>query len=292
MDDMKRCKNCGEWKTKDQFSRLHISADGLQYWCKVCDRERQRKRRSGELPRRQTVRDDGKQRCRRCGEWKFATGEFFNAAKKYKSGYKTTCRDCETSIQRKYREENREHVLQRNRAYTAKNREHLRELETIRREGNRENYREKQRKWNAANPEKAREKTRRYNERYPEKVKIGKRVSQANRAARKNEVADTFTATELVQMMEYWNYCCVYCSAQQDFWNVIEQDHFIALTDKRENNPGTVATNMIPACASCNASKNDSDPIEWLNWKFGKRKAKQILKRINDYFEYVKQNGA
>ncbi|MDQ7034342.1 MAG: hypothetical protein Q9P01_05755 [Anaerolineae bacterium] len=52
--------------------------------------------------------------------------------------------------------------------------------------------------------------------------------------------------------------------------------------------PGTVVENMICLCSSCNLSKNATLPDEWLNRKYGKRKAKQILERIEDYFDWVR----
>lgn len=70
------------------------------------------------------------------------------------------------------------------------------------------------------------------------------------------------------------------------------QDHFIALTDTRPNNPGTVPTNIVPSCGICNDSKGNKNAAEWLIAKFGKRRAYAILKRIEIYFEWVKEQNS
>jgi 5-methylcytosine-specific restriction endonuclease McrA len=48
---------------------------------------------------------------------------------------------------------------------------------------------------------------------------------------------------------------CAYCPAPADTW-----DHVIAVAAGGETVPG----NVVPACRSCNSSKNDSDVWSWL----------------------------
>ncbi len=69
-------------------------------------------------------------------------------------------------------------------------------------------------------------------------------------------------------------------------------DHWIAISDLRPDNPGTVATNMIPLChgiSGCNNKKQNKDPIEWMRQEYGTRKAKPIIARIEAYFEWVRE---
>ena len=64
-------------------------------------------------------------------------------------------------------------------------------------------------------------------------------------------------------------------------------DHWIPLTYEGKDNPGTVATNVLPAChgvGGCNNKKHNAMPVEWLEKEYGKRKAHQILDRIEKYF--------
>jgi hypothetical protein len=71
-------------------------------------------------------------------------------------------------------------------------------------------------------------------------------------------------------------------------------DHWIALSDPRPDNPGTVPTNIVPLChgiGGCNNRKSNRDPVEFLETEFGVRRARQILTRINAYFAWVKEQG-
>lgn len=93
---------------------------------------------------------------------------------------------------------------------------------------------------------------------------------------------------------EYFDGCCAICGRLPSFWHILAQEHWIPITDPRLDNPGTVVGNMLPMCHSrkdgengCNNSKSNKDPIVWLVEKFGKRKARRILERIEAYFEWV-----
>lgn len=101
------------------------------------------------------------------------------------------------------------------------------------------------------------------------------------RRMKKRELPATLTTEQWNYCLRYWYGCCAYCGAQQSLWNVIEQDHFIAVS----SGGGYTAENIIPACRSCNSSKNNHDSKTWLIDKFSKRKATKILRRISDYFE-------
>jgi hypothetical protein len=49
---------------------------------------------------------------------------------------------------------------------------------------------------------------------------------------------------------------------------------------------------MVPLCngsGGCNNAKHDRDPSAWLTERFGPRKAQAILKKIDAYFEVVRQ---
>jgi len=72
-------------------------------------------------------------------------------------------------------------------------------------------------------------------------------------------------------------------------------DHWIPLSYKGDDNPGTVATNIIPLChgiGGCNNSKNATMPDEWLKRKFGTRKSNQIKLQIQEYFSDVSKRFA
>lgn len=104
-----------------------------------------------------------------------------------------------------------------------------------------------------------------------------------------------FTPDMWQRALDYFNGVCPACGRQ--FVDLFDErtahaDHWIPLSSP--DCPGTVPTNIIPLCGGidgCNQSKGYKDPIEWLTWKFGKRRAREILKRIEAYFEWVKAQG-
>lgn len=205
--------------------------------------------------------------CRKCGRDLPATTEYFHSNFRYATGLSSNCKDCKKAANARYRAENPEKVREIKKRWDSANRPRMRELQA---------------NWNKKHPDRAREQSNRWRAKNPEKFIVYK----SRRKARKLSLPDTFAATEYNTMMDYWNGCCAYCGAQRDFWHNIAADHFIPLNSP--TCPGTVASNMIPACNFCNTSKSDKNPVQWTEGKFGKRKAKQILKRIGDYLNTVK----
>lgn len=114
--------------------------------------------------------------------------------------------------------------------------------------------------------------------------KTSARLYKHNRRARKLALPSLWTKAHERQMFETWHYCCAYCGAQQGFFNEMKMsaDHYIPL-GMTEVCPGTVPWNMVPACKSCNSSKQDKPPRQWLTDTFGKRKGEQKAKTIEAY---------
>lgn len=113
------------------------------------------------------------------------------------------------------------------------------------------------------------------------------------RRTRSKNLPHLFTKDDKKFALEYWDYRCAVCGKELDLtkgnksWAM---DHWIPLSDPREDNPGTVPTNMIPICHGldgCNNKKHNSDPVGWLNSTFSKEEASKILSDINTYFRQV-----
>lgn len=119
-----------------------------------------------------------------------------------------------------------------------------------------------------------------------------KKATKHRRIAKQANLPATLTAHEWNRALDYFNHSCAVCGRVQGLWHTIAADHWIALNNPKC--PGTTALNIIPLCHGqdgCNNSKADKSPELWLAEHFGKRKASQILKRINAYFEWVKSQG-
>jgi hypothetical protein len=238
--------------------------------------------------------------CTKCGQTFPATAEYFCRQKSGKFGLNGQCKSCKSEsdhrahlanrekraeTQRKYNEANRESIAAYKRQWQEENRERLAEYSQQWRKANRKELLAKKRQYGRENREKIAQRKRKAHEENPNK----RRINRNRREARKRSLPDTFTTEQWIQCLVFWHGCCAVCGNQLKdlFGNVIPHaDHWIPLNSP--DCPGTVAENMICLCNSCNSSKQDVPAYEWLESKCGKRKAKQILKRIEDYFEWVR----
>jgi len=241
----------------------------------------------------------GSKRCAKCGETKAVSA--FGRDSTRKDGLRSQCKECVREYNRVYREANPEKVRERKRVYYAANSEKVNEKSRVYRAANPEKLRERDRVYYAANPEKVREKNRVYREANPEKLRERKRVYYAanpekgrvngqRRRSRKANLPNTLTTAEWYYAIDYFHgYCAVCDRPLKDLFvtHTASADHWIPLT----KGGGTTADNIVPLCSGedgCNNSKHNAMPEVWLALKFGKRKARVILQRINAYFELVK----
>lgn len=239
--------------------------------------------------------------CTTCNQPFPATLEFFHKRKNSPDGLRTMCKVCRIKYQREYYAKNREHSLKQMKQYRQENIEQIRIYDRNRPEKSRERKREYSKGYTAKNKAKKSEYDRKYRARNHEKLKGRAAVWAKNnpekflaiqhrRMARKLSLPDTFTAEQWIVCLEYHHYCCAVCGNQlRDLFGNVEPhaDHWIPLASPEC--PGTVAENMICLCNHCNSSKKATPALQWLIWKYGKKKASEILSRIQTYFEWIAQ---
>lgn len=259
---VKRCSKCKRElpATIEYFYGDKRVSGGLQHSCKECNGHK------FGIYRRNF---DGRKTCPACGvSLELSEANFYRHSANA-TGFDNTCKECNKKSVARWQAANPEKV----REYTRRSRQNsLAKRRVYKRE------------WSRANPTKVKEYSRRDLARYAGR----RRLSVLNRRARRQSLPDTLTRAQWQRCFEWWNYTCAYCGAQRNFWNVIEADHFIPLDSP--SCTGTTALNIVPACRSCNSSKNNNDAAEWLQFKFP-RKWRKVLKRIEAYFEWVRQQG-
>jgi hypothetical protein len=119
-------------------------------------------------------------------------------------------------------------------------------------------------------------------------------IKGANARARANNLQASLTEADWEFALDYFHHACAVCGRQlTDLFGdtVAALDHWIPINDSSPDNPGTVATNIVPLCHGfngCNNSKCDRDAEQWLIERFGKVKAKRISARVNAYFDVVR----
>jgi len=314
----KRCAKCKETKAVSAFSRDSTKKDGLLYQCKECAREYARvykaanpekmreynrvyraanleKVREADRVYRaanlEKVREaDRVYRAANLEKVREADRVYraANSEKLNEKGRVYYAANPEKGRERKrvYYAANSEKVREYNRVYYVANSEKVNEKSRVYYAANSEKLNEKGRVYYAANPEKLREKNRVWQVANPEKV----RVHSQRRRARKANLPNTLTTAEWQYAIDYFHgYCAVCDRPLKDLFvtHTASADHWIPLT----KGGGTTADNIVPLCHGedgCNNSKHNAMPEVWLALKFGKRKARVILKRINAYFELVK----
>lgn len=234
---------------------------------------------------------------KRCSTCKFPfprTTEHFYRNKKNPDGLNNVCKRCSDARAKAWKEANPERHRQNKTAWTERNHEKI--LKRAR-EYYYENHAVKlayAKQYRETNRLVLREKTKRY---FAENPHVMKRNNR-RRKSRTRNLPHTFTEAQEREMLEYWDYKCAVCGKPAGMWTKLVPDHWIAIADPRPDNPGTVATNMIPLCNSkpgipagvscCNDNKKNKPAYEWLVERFGKHKADQVMKRVQAYFEWVK----
>lgn len=269
----KCCTKCGQEypETLEYFSKDKYKKSGISSKCKICVREISRNKQGyyeHDFERRcDEAKSRGYRVCLICKEEYPENAENFY---KNKDQFSCYCKPCHQELNRnntrEWRQNNREYIVK------------------------------KALEWTKNNPDKARVINARY--RQTENSKQRKRISNVNRRARKRDLPNTLTREQWQQCLDYWDNSCCICGRKSVPDELsIAQEHWIALADKRENNPGTVAVNILPMChhnnnkhhnvSGCNNSKRVSDPIEWLKRRLENDKAQEKLKEIEAYFQWV-----
>lgn len=183
------------------------------------------------------------------------------------AGLRSICRECDRrDVRRRRIAEDTEHRRQKHRDYMNRN------------PGKCAAYARAARRRNYHNPE----------------FRARMRTSSMKRKKRLRNLPFNFGTQDWIRCLNYWNRACAICGKTADGHRVIAADHWIPVTDKRKDNPGTVPWNIVPLChndGGCNNHKQNKLPEKWLLERFGTDKAAEILQRINDYFAWVKQQN-
>ena len=237
--------------------------------------------------------------CSKCGEVKPATREHFPV--RSSGRLDTQCLLCRAEYDRTYWVANRERRLERKKEYYKENRERVKTRAKKWREANPERVKANNKAWHEANLERAaannkawlavnRERKSAINAKWRKSHPDTVRAATQRHLARKRSLPSAFTASDWQVALDNFGGCCAACGRPPGIWHSIVQDHWIPIT--APNCPGTVPWNMIPLCHStkdgrggCNKEKSNRAPAEWLIDKFGKRKGRAILKRIEAFLD-------
>lgn len=91
----------------------------------------------------------------------------------------------------------------------------------------------------------------RYNK--TENGRAGIQRVRSKRRANEENMINTLTAQEWLDILRQYNFKCTYCGREFNIFNKPERDHVIPISRSGNN----IKDNIVPACRSCNAKKGD-----------------------------------
>jgi 5-methylcytosine-specific restriction endonuclease McrA len=213
-------------------------------------------------------------RCSKCGELKPL--DAFHKAKGNKDGFHTQCKACRAEYSaanaeyisrygRDYRASHIEKERERSHAYYTANVEKRRDYHRTHRAANADTIREYRRAYKAANADVIREKDRAY---YVAKYATNPDLYHTKwhqRRARIKDNGGSFTSQELRHMRLTQGGFCAYCQGHHPHLSI---DHVVPLDQGGRHE----AANIVLACPTCNSSKGNRTPDQWVNrWYWRKR---------------------
>lgn len=246
---MKVCSGCNKELplNLDYFASRKDSTDGFRGGCRACQSKQQK-------------------------EWRERNQDYVIS---YRKEYLVENRERYLEYHRKYYLKNKEHKNEQSRQHYKDNKKQYQINSKIWRENNKESIKIQQKKWVDNNQDYHREYSKKYREENIESSKeYQKKWLKENkykdamytqkRQAMKRKLPHTLTTEEWLEIKNKFNNSCAYCGLSEIehieiYKQVLHQDHFIALT----NGGGYEFDNIIPSCASCNASKGNKEFFEW-----------------------------
>lgn len=214
-------------------------------------------------------------RCTKCGQEFPATTEFFSRDSYRSDGLTSHCKACRRANTQKWRDENPDKVEAYNKDYYWSHREQELGRNQHFHQINKKQVSTRKRRDYERKADYFREFSKQYRKDHPVSVAL----QAERRQKRLRDLPYTLTDEEWKEVISYWKKCCVYCGGETESLTI---EHYIPANNP--NCPGTILTNVLPACFSCNASKKDVDISEWLETKFGDLQATIILEKITTYF--------
>lgn len=207
--------------------------------------------------------------CSKCFEVLPMNSNYFGKDKRRPLGFKSECNGC----RKDYHNKNRETINAKNREYGRKNREQLRNYYKKYYEENREKVNLKNRMYYKNNTERL----KKYQKDFVRKNRQRYRNYNQNYYHKTRSSISTFSPQSWQQCLTHFNHQCAYCGSTES----LEQEHVIPVSRGGHYTPD----NIIPACRSCNASKNNKIMQDWFT-----QHENYSVERMANILKYVQKN--
>lgn len=240
--------------------------------------------------------------CSKCFEVLPMNKNFFDKTKDNKSGLRAVCKGCRKDqrvenkkymkdYRKKYRSKNKDILRRKSAEYYARNKERIQSYKKIYQLENKESIKLKKSHYYKRNKDYINEKNKEYyrknkNKIYvsnnkwrkenPDKYKLITMNATQRRLSKKRSLISTFTLKQWQHCLTHFNHSCAYCGGVEN----LEQEHVIPVS---KGGHYTV-DNIIPACRSCNASKNNKEFEEW--YTNHESYSEERIIKIKEYLEH------
>lgn len=244
---MKICSKCKNPKNLDEFGMDKNYKDGRKTKCKDClnayGRDLYHKNREPRLKRRKEL--DAKNPEKRLNQrhvWISKYRDEYNASQRK---WRHENRDRINAAEKIKRAENKDHEHELHKDWYQKHKDRLAKERKERYEKHHDTMREYWDNWRKANPEKVKAQSQRS---YKRNIPQYREKNRARYAKRRGADICDLTRAEWEHIKAAYGHRCVYCGKKP---KQLTQDHIIPIA----NGGNHTASNVVPACRSCNSSK-------------------------------------
>jgi len=211
--------------------------------------------------------------CTKCGQAKLLEKFYWE---KRRNRPRCWCKVCEAKYRIQYRKANAEKERQRIARWAKANPEKMRAAKKRHYKAHTEDMRAARRQYYEAHQEEEQEYHRHWCKINPEQSSIIDARARAVRRSRKEALSTTLTAEEWKAALAIFGHRCAYCGCEHARFH---KDHVTPVS----KGGGFEAGNIVPACSTCNKSKNKYDVEPWMKRKgYDYERFAKKLMEIND----------
>lgn len=273
--ETKKCSKCNRELEINCFSKHRLGKNGLRSTCRDCEKESFNKYKENnkekERKRNKAWREENKEHLKKYEEDNKARRKpyfvQYNIDNRERlAEYNAENADRRSECHSIWYAKNKDIIIQKSRLWRQNNKEYLIQW----RQDNKEKIAMRTNRWREKNKPQIRK-----TEMIWRKNNIVKcRIYGQNRKAREMALPHTLTVIQWEQIKTKFDNKCCYCGKKLP----LEQEHFMPLSKGGEY----TIENIVCACRSCNASKNDRDFFEWYPEQkyYTKKREKAILKYL------------
>lgn len=220
--------------------------------------------------------------CSKCFEVLPKNNRYFAKDKRSSDGLVSQCKSCKNIYAEKYRKLNKEKINQFQRSYHHENKENRNKKSRSYYKKNASDLLLYKRKYYKNNKKEILETKKEYYEKVKRnrQYKETRKLNKQRYLTRKAKLIHSLSKSDWQQCLNQFDNQCAYCGNT----GTLEQEHVIPVS----RGGHYTADNIIPACRSCNASKNNKIMQDWFieHENYSVAKMAKILTYIQKFKEY------